>query len=104
MKKISTAIVAMFVIIAFGACTTEVPVKEVKKCAKIVDVKLFQRYLLGFFPNTFGPFAYKILDNGKRVEIDKTTYYKWGTANWLETAKEMEIRKNYCWTEYEKLK
>ena len=104
MKKISTAALALFTIIALGACTTEVPVKEVKKCYKVVDVKLFQSYLLGVFPNRFGPFAYKILDNDKRVEIDETDYYKWGTANWLENAKEMEIGKNYCWTEYEKLK
>ncbi len=103
MKTISTAVLALFAIIALGACI-EAPVKQVKKCAKVVDVKLFQEYFLGIIESSHDPKPYKILDNGKRVEIYGIRYYKWGAENWLETAKEMEIGKNYCWTEYEKLK
>ena len=44
MKKISTAVLALFIVISLGACVTEAPVKRVKKCAKVVDVKLFQSY------------------------------------------------------------
>lgn len=103
MKKISNVVVALFAIITLGACTTE-EVKEVKKCAKVIDVKLFQGHFLGLLPIQEWH-VYKILDNGKRVRISPANYYKWGgTNNWFETAKEMEIGNDYCWNEYEKIK
>lgn len=102
MKKISNVVVALFAIITLGACTTE-EVKEVKKCAKVVDVKLFKNYFLGS-PDR-GLRVYKILDNGKRVKTSPSFYLDLDDAGgWLESAKKMEIGKNYCWNEYEKIK
>lgn len=102
MKRIGVAVLVLFIIIALSACT-EVPVKQVEKCAKVVDVKVYQNYLLGFLPER-DISVYKILDNGKRIRIDPTDYYKFGVNSWFDNAKNMEIGKNYCWMEYERIK
>lgn len=101
MKKIKVAILALFAIIALEACI-EVPVKQVRKCAKVVDVKVYQKYFLGFLPDR-DISVYKILDNGKRVGIDYISN-AFDASDWLENAKNMKIGKNYCWIEYEKIK
>lgn len=103
MKRISTAVLALFVAVALGACT-EVPVKQVEKCAKVVDVKVLKRYFLGIPQNSsyFSTiWVYKILDNGNQVEINPLDY-NW--RNNLKVAKDMETGKNHCWTEYERIK
>src|SRR3989344_3085230 len=105
MKKISTAVLALFIVISLGDCVTEAPVKRVKKCAKVVDVKLFQSYFLGIIESRLDPNPYKILDNGKRVRIYDNGYYERdGSEKLLETMRRMEIGSDYCWIEYEKVK
>ncbi|MBI2446773.1 MAG: hypothetical protein HYV51_03105 [Parcubacteria group bacterium] len=102
MKKIRMAFLAMFAIIAFGACT-EVPVKQVEQCAKVVDIEMFREYFIGNFFG--GPvYVYEILDNGKRVKIDEVNYYHQVNTQWLRNIKMMKIGTNHCWIEYEKLK
>ena len=95
--------VALVVVIFIGACTY-VPVKEVKKCAKVVDVQMMRGYFLGIFPDadyTISP--YLVLDNGKRLEVSTFGYGKWGD-DLLETIKKERVGKNYCRIEYEKVK
>lgn len=103
MKRISARVLALFVTIAFGACT-EVPVRQVEKCATVIDVIMSQYYLFGVLSEEEQPRIYKILDNGKYVRIYRENYYMLGVKNWLENAKKMEIGRNYCWTEYERIK
>lgn len=102
MKRISVTVLALFVILALGACT-EVPVRQVEKCAQVVDVQLFKDYFFGIFTDSFDVEPYRVLDNGRRVRTHRH-FYQGGVGNWLELAKEVEIGKQYCWTEYEKLK
>ena len=63
----------------------------------------FQSYFLGITESPLGPELFKVLDNGKRIKIDKTDYYKWGSDVLLKTAREQEIGTNYCWTEYNRI-
>lgn len=108
MRKIRTIAMALFVIIALGACT-EVPIRVVEKCAKVADIKAYKYYFVGIIPQVSlvsysDIWAYKVLDNGKHVRIEPVDYFMWGSSNWFTSAKNMEIGRNYCWTEYEKIK
>ena len=106
MKKISVAVTALFAVVALGACT-EVPVKQVTKCAKVVDVKLFKSYLLGIIESRTSPELYKVLDNGKRVmyyNFDEDYQYYSNMEKRLRAARTMEVGTDYCWTEYERIK
>ena len=100
MKKLFSLLITVSLL---GACT-EVSVKQVEKCAKVVDVKMFRSYFLGTFPERFEPDAYKIFDNGKRIKIYQIDYEPVGKEKWIDTAKRMNVGNNYCWTEYEKVK